>query len=646
MATLFKLLAQQTVKATGTAPVAAAGGTNTWLDLNADGWDDYVFTGGFFPSMGTFAQSSDQPGWLALRSAQGLRIATQAEFPGATLGSVHAREILSADFNGDRVPDLFIADHGYDAPPFPGHVNQLFLSNGQGGWRNASANLPQSPDFTHSAVAGDVDGDGDIDLFVGNTQLGQAYFLLNDGRGQFTQERSLLPAGGGFATLYFESCLLVDLNGDALPELVLGCRSPQRGPPLVLWNHGGSWAQGDSTTLPVPAEVSGENTVLDIQSTDVNFDGRPDLLMSYQTANGGWLLSVLVNGGERQFIDRTADIIPRVGVAGGGLNSATVQPSLYFLRPLDVNGDGRMDFFTTPEAIRPATPNRNVPVFLVQRDDGRFDVVTSGDLLDAGLDANLLVGAEYARQDVPRQGDLVSHYQDGGSVFLSSQTVQWAAATSTWRAGTDAAETLIGGSGADWFGPLGGNDRVEGGGGVDRVLYAVPRADISLQRSAGGWLASGSSIGQDTLIGIERLQFSDAHLALDLDGHAGQVARVVGALLGPAYLSNTTYIGIGLDLLDAGMSYADVVGMVVQTELFAQLAGGRSNSAFVGHVYRNVVGTAPTPAEAAYYEGLLARGEFSPASLALLACDTEVNAVHIDLTGLAATGLLYLPVQG
>lgn len=647
MNSLFDLLAQQSVKASGTVPAAAAGGMDTWLDMDGDGWDDYLALGGFFPFLGSAAQSSDQPGWLAFRSAEGVRIATQAEFPGETIGSVHGREILSADFNGDGVTDIFIADHGYDAPPFPGHVNQLFLSNGPGSWRNASSNLPQSPDFSHSAVAADADGDGDIDLFVGNTVLGQAYFLMNDGHGQFMQDRSALPSGNGFDGLYFESCLLVDLDGDALPELVLGSRSPFRAP-LVLWNHGGSWAQGDTTALPVPAEISGGSTVLDIQATDVDFDGRPDLLMISHTANGGWMWNVLVNDGDRQFIDRTAEVVPRVGVASGGLNSATVQPSLDFLRPLDLNADGRMDFFTTPAAIRAATPNRDVPVFLVQREDGHFDVVTSGDLLDAGLDPKLLdTFTEYARQGTPGQGDLISRYPDaGGSVLFSSQSLQWADPSSTWHAGTPADDSLTGGSDADWFGPLGGNDQVDGGAGIDRVLFAMPRAEVNLEHSLSGWLASGAGIGLDALAGIERVQFNDAHVALDLDGHAGQVARIIGALLGPASVTNGSYVGVGLELLDSGMGYADLVALVVQTEMFAQLAGGSTDAAFVDHVYRNIVGTSPTPLEAAYFEDLLERGEISQASLALAACETEMNAARIDLTGLAATGLPYVPVQG
>ena len=100
------------------------------------------------------------------------------------------RDTVIADFNGDGINDIFIADHGVDYEPFPGYQNSLILSAPNGKFINATSTLPQILDFTHGATSGDIDSDGDIDLFV--TQGGSKtniphYFLRNNGKGVFTQ---------------------------------------------------------------------------------------------------------------------------------------------------------------------------------------------------------------------------------------------------------------------------------------------------------------------------------------------------------------------------------------------------------------------------------------------------------------------------
>ncbi|WP_144289937.1 hypothetical protein [Ideonella sp. A 288] len=221
---------------------------------------------------------------------------------------------------------------------------------------------------------------------------------------------------------------------------------------------------------------------------------------------------------------------------------------------------------------------------------------------------------------------------------------------------------IYGGSGADQIDGAYGDDTFVGGAGDDRLLggpdldvarYGGPRSDYDLSVTRDlfiTWRVTDRLLldGVDTLDRVERIEFGDIGVALDVGGgRAGQVAQILRALFGPSSLANEAFVAIGLDLLDAGSSYADAVALAVGTPAFASLAGSHSNLDFVKFVYRNVVGTAPSAKELADYTGLLDAGSFTQASLGLLACQLPLNVNSPDLLGLATTGLEFaLPAPG
>ncbi|MFO1249840.1 MAG: Ig-like domain-containing protein [Inhella sp.] len=240
-----------------------------------------------------------------------------------------------------------------------------------------------------------------------------------------------------------------------------------------------------------------------------------------------------------------------------------------------------------------------------------------------------------------------------GGITLHTARLEVPPGTRPLIQGTAASETLAGGAFAEAIDAGAGNDRLSGGGGddlidggegIDTALFQSARSLYQLSRTDYGWSVQASNgEGLDRLANVERLQFTNTAIAFDLDGPAGAVAQILRALFGKESLSNKTFAGIGLQLFDAGMAYADVVRLAVGTDQFAQLAGGRSNSAFVLQVYKNVVGVAPSAAELASYTALLDQGLFTQERLALLACQSPLNTQSVELVGLAASGLEYLP---
>lgn len=209
-------------------------------------------------------------------------------------------------------------------------------------------------------------------------------------------------------------------------------------------------------------------------------------------------------------------------------------------------------------------------------------------------------------------------------------------------------DVILGNAVANRIQGRGGNDTIDGGPGIDTAVFAASRGQATVQRVGDGLRVSSAQDGTDGLLNIERLQFADGSVAMDTTaaGHGGQTAQILRALFGSDALSNAVFAGIGLSLFDAGMPYGDIVGLAVGTSVFEQLAGGRSNEAFVQFVYRNVIGTAPGPDELATYVGYLDSGAFTQAALGTLAAQVVFNVQSAELVALVGSGLPFEPYAG
>lgn len=212
--------------------------------------------------------------------------------------------------------------------------------------------------------------------------------------------------------------------------------------------------------------------------------------------------------------------------------------------------------------------------------------------------------------------------------------------------GTSGSDNLVGGAGDDDLSGLAGTDRLSGGGGddtinggedIDTVVLTGARANYALNKLGQGWqIVDSTGIdGHDTLIHVERLVFADANVAIDLAGHAGTTAKTLGAVFGPAFVKNPAFVGIGLSLLDSGMSYE----ALMQLALDARLGTDASHAAVVTTLYTNVAGVAPDAADIAAFVALLDNGSFTSASLGIFAAEHALNLSNIDLVGLTTQGL-------
>lgn len=207
------------------------------------------------------------------------------------------------------------------------------------------------------------------------------------------------------------------------------------------------------------------------------------------------------------------------------------------------------------------------------------------------------------------------------------------------RSTATSSNTLTGTGGDDTFTSTAAAEIIDGLAGIDTLQLSGHRAAYSLTQTSSGYtvLDQRGVDGQDTISNVERLRFADQGVALDIDsmgGRAGQVARILGAVFGAGELSNSSYVGIGLSLLDGGMSVHDLCSLAI-----AQT--GRTRAADVVELlWTNVMHTALPADQRALYVGMLDNG-MSIGALTALAADSDPNAININLVGLAQTGLAF-----
>ena len=186
-----------------------------------------------------------------------------------------------------------------------------------------------------------------------------------------------------------------------------------------------------------------------------------------------------------------------------------------------------------------------------------------------------------------------------------------------------------------------GTDFIDGGLGTDTVVYSGPIERYTVNKSGNRYIVSEPTGSDDTdyLTNIERLQFKESKLALDItNGPVAIGARLIGALLGPTFVKDKALAGIVIGLMDQNYSAENVVTLGLATPLYLGMAGSSNNVDFVKQVFSNVVGRPPLANELNIYVGMLENGTATQVSLAVMAANTDLNAARIDLVGLIQHG--------
>lgn len=318
-------------------------------DVNQDGFAD-VFVGSFADRTSDTYEvrgaSGPAPDRLLLGGPDGFRV--DGDFPG-TMG--RSSSATFADLDNDGWLDLVVVRNRSASKQKSAQIaaapTTIYRNEGDGRFTDVGT---VGPDESGRAVTTfDVDGDGLLDLFIGQDgRDGTVALLRNDGDFEFTD---ITKEAGLPAPLIAFGVTAADLNADGHTDLAVAGSNrvflADRSQPGVRFR--------DATPASFSWETYGdEDIVTGIAVGDLDRDGRPDLVVGHHfgSALKGEQVPVRVflnRGNDDNGTPRWDDVTESAGVPGFTTKSPHVEIA-------DFDNDGRPDLVVTASAGNGSRP--------------------------------------------------------------------------------------------------------------------------------------------------------------------------------------------------------------------------------------------------------------------------------------------------
>lgn len=361
-----------TLRSTRFAAVVPRGITGLHAgDFNEDGWADIV------------AVQPKKPAYLFLGTPSGTFVATAGIDPSLPLAGV-----TIADLDGDQHQDVMSCSG----------LGACSTYYGDGAAHFVRVPFPVAPSIgrlAEGAVAGDLDGDGHVDL-AGISRRDDRLVVHFGGPAS-----GVLPSSVVLTTGSFPGALeLADLNGDGHPDLIAANEGSQD---VSIFTNLGARQFSTLARIKLP---SGSAGFLGLAVADVNGDERLDLAVSQSqsrrvtvlinTGGGFAALGTYATGGEPRGVaiaNMNGDGLLDIVTANRGDNTVSVLlstgPAAYArtdvgsggIRPWDVeapdlNGDGRGDIVVVNELSSGNSAESSI-VSLLNDGFGAFPAITA-----------------------------------------------------------------------------------------------------------------------------------------------------------------------------------------------------------------------------------------------------------------------------
>ncbi len=277
--------------------------------------------------------------------------------------------------------------------------------------------MPAEPRF-NAVAAGDIDGDGDTDLYFGDSQQGgfrptdlDNRLWINDGAGQFTDESALRMTSDQLDVSFCPAVAIVDLNGDDALDVVIN--DTLNAPTSVSIIHNDTTNEGFFQAMP--REDIYTLSPYHVWVGELNNDDMLDLIITDDALD-----RYMLNAGNGE--DGLADFGPALVLIGSephhfGGNSLAA----------DLNHDAFQDALVA--SVNVDLPSCNLPAKIF-RNLGDTPDVTLEEQGQLGIAASHLLGVhDFAVFDINGDEwlDLVIGRCSGTSVYINQAIVPCAA---------------------------------------------------------------------------------------------------------------------------------------------------------------------------------------------------------------------------
>jgi len=316
--------------------------TNNWFgisvattgDVNGDGYADVI--------VGALGYSSDTGrAYVYHGSASGLNATPAVTLTGETTTTYFGASVATAgDVNGDGYVDVVIGARRYNSS-----TGRVYIYQGSPSGLNATPTLTLTGETPSNfgiaaATAGDVNGDGYADVIIGamaySSFTGRAY-MYHGGASGLNATPALTLTGENTNNFFgYSAATAGDVNGDGYADVIVGAFGYSTATGRAYMYHGSATGLGSTPVLTLTGEATNNQFGYSVATAgDANGDGYADMVV------GAWRYNsqtgrAYVYQGSTNGLSAT----PALTLTGSATNNSF---GVSVATAGDVNGDGYAD---------------------------------------------------------------------------------------------------------------------------------------------------------------------------------------------------------------------------------------------------------------------------------------------------------------